>query len=87
MWCHACGRTFVALIDFNLAGNHLIECPCGHVHYRVVRNGAVTGDRFDSDQRETHMAPRAAWVSHDQPVMTSRASHFLRELWLNRSDV
>lgn len=89
LWCHACDRSFLALIDFRLDGNHQIECPrCGHVHYRVIKNGIATSDRFDSDQRATHAVPtRHAWRSASQPVASSTVSHFLRDLWLNRSDV
>ena len=48
IYCHACQRDFVARLDMDLNGNHEITCPCGHIHYRVVENGKVTGERYRS---------------------------------------
>lgn len=45
LWCHECKKDFVALLDYSLTGNHIIECPhCGHEHCRVIEGGTVTGD-------------------------------------------
>ena len=56
--CHQCGKNFIALLDFSLQGNHIIECAhCGHEHCRVIVRGKVTGDRWDSkwgDKRNAH---------------------------------
>lgn len=47
--CHACGLTMRFELDPGLNGNHVIKCPnCGHEHCRVIKNGEVTGDRWDS---------------------------------------
>ena len=47
--CHACNRYVQFDIDLELDGNHVLNCPnCGHEHCRVVRNGRITGDRWDS---------------------------------------
>lgn len=49
MYCHDCDNTFVAELDMDINGNHEVECPhCGHIHYRVVEDGRVTGDRYRS---------------------------------------
>ena len=45
--CHDCGRTIAADIDLAVNGNHVIMCPCGHEHCRVVRNGRITSSRWD----------------------------------------
>jgi len=89
LWCHSCKTNFIAIIDFTLDGNHQIECPkCGHIHYRKVKQGKVTGDRYDSDNHNLHTAKviRDLWKSTTTPIQTSTAKHFLREKWLNRSD-
>ena len=84
--CHACGKVFVAELDYSLSGNHRIECPvCRHVHFRVITNGKVTGDRHDSDYggRKDHL-PLRVWSDSVLPARTSMASEFLRQKWLER---
>lgn len=46
--CHRCRRWVQFQLDTRLDGNHVIRCPhCHHRHYRVVRNGRVTGVRWN----------------------------------------
>jgi len=47
--CTNCSRHVVFDMDFDLDGNHEITCPeCGHIHYRVVENGLITEERWNS---------------------------------------
>ena len=47
--CHNCNRYVQFDIDMELNGNHVLDCPnCGHEHCRVVKDGVITGDRWDS---------------------------------------
>ncbi len=88
LYCHSCSKNFTASIDFNLDGNHEIHCPwCGHIHYRKINAGVVTGDRFDSDAKTHVIGKRSVWKSATQPIYSSTASHFIREAFLNRSDI
>lgn len=49
IYCHACGQYVQFDIDLSLNGNHVFKCPnCGHEHCRVVDNGRITGERWDS---------------------------------------
>ena len=49
IYCHACGGYVQFVIDLEFDGNHILKCPeCGHEHCRVVKNGMITGDRWDS---------------------------------------
>jgi len=49
LYCYECGKYVQFNIDLSMEGNHVLECPnCGHEHCRVVRNGKITGDRWDS---------------------------------------
>jgi hypothetical protein len=49
LYCHACDRNFTADLDYDCNGNHVIFCPhCRHEHCRVIQDGVVTGDRWDS---------------------------------------
>ncbi len=82
MWCHNCERNFVARIDLRLDGNHVILCPhCKHQHCRVVQNGVVTGDRWDSRMESWDVAPRD--VSKAEPVhVGGSVAPFLRQAWM-----
>lgn len=42
-----CGKYFDFMLNMALNGAYRIHCPdCGHIHYRVVKNGKITDDRF-----------------------------------------
>jgi len=88
LYCHSCSRNFVALLDYRLDGNHKIECPhCRHTHYRVIKDGVVTGERFDRDAGGTFdVTKRRIWKSSDNVLQceTTAASMFIRRSWLNR---
>lgn len=87
--CHECKKDFVALIDYRLTGNHVIECPhCGHEHCRVIEKGKITEDRWSSrygsdKQLDGHKA-RRVWKDSVLPMQTSSASSFIREMWLRK---
>ena len=54
IFCHNCGKWVQFDIDVSLDGNHVLECPnCGHEHCRVVKDGVITGDRWDSRNGNT----------------------------------
>lgn len=88
MHCHACGNNFVAEIDYSLNGNHVVECPhCRHEHCRVIKDGVVTGDRFDGRNGGTFkVQERRIWKASNDvlQVQTSSAAMFIRNSWLNR---
>jgi hypothetical protein len=49
LWCHECHNYVQFDIDLSLNGNHVLNCPnCGHEHCRVVEDGIITGERWDS---------------------------------------
>jgi len=42
-----CGKFFDFILNTSLNGGYRIHCPnCGHVHYRTVKGGVITEDRF-----------------------------------------
>lgn len=46
--CHECDKYVQFEIDISLNGNHVITCPnCKHEHCRVVKDGIITGERWD----------------------------------------
>lgn len=87
MWCHQCHKGFIAELDFSINGNHTVECPhCGHEHCRVIVDGKITGDRWDSRRDRVQVEPRCVWKSGVLKAQTSTAAQFIRDSWLNRSD-
>jgi DNA-directed RNA polymerase subunit RPC12/RpoP len=90
MDCHACANQFVALLDYTVNGNHVIECPhCGHEHCRVIEGGKITGERWDSrhgdDRSRDALRPRRVWKADALPAVTSSAAEFIRQRWLDRA--
>lgn len=88
MNCTECGRNFIAQLDMSLDGNHVVQCPwCEHEHCRVIKGGIVTEDRFDHRQQRINVQKMCVWKSASAPIITSIASHFIREKWLNLEDL
>lgn len=87
LYCTNCSKNFIAQLDFDLDGNHEVECPyCGHIHFRVIKSGIVSDDRYNSSLSTHKVEKRNMWKSTTQPIITSTASAFLRDRWLNRED-
>lgn len=86
--CHECGKNFVAELDVGIDGNHEIVCPvCDHIHFRTIKAGKVTGDRYSSDAGPTvRVAGRSVWRATVLNAKTSTVAAYIRERWLNRSD-
>jgi hypothetical protein len=70
--CHECGETIFADIDLGLNGNHVIVCPCGHEHCRVVKNGRITSTRWDS--RNSQVSWITATTSIPGTILTTSVS-------------
>lgn len=86
--CHSCTNTFIAQLDFSIDGNHVIECPyCQHEHFRVIKAGHITDDRWDPKEQRIDVEARCVWKSNVLRVQMSSVSAFLRDSWLNRSDL
>lgn len=87
--CHNCSKDFYATLDYDIEGNHIIECPwCSHEHCRLIEKGRVTADRWSSRHQRVDVSPAFIWRAkiNGKVVETSTASMFIRERWLNRSD-
>ena len=47
-WCGNCLHYIYVKVNMALGGNHIMVCPnCGHKHYRYVRDGIITSDRWE----------------------------------------
>lgn len=85
VYCHDCNNTFIATVDYDIDGDHMVVCPyCGHKHCRTIEKGVVTNDRWSS-QNSNLIMDRAEklWTDNSLKMKTSSTSHFLREKWLN----
>lgn len=55
LYCHECGQWVQFDLDMSMNGNHVLTCPnCGHEHCRVVEDGKITGDRWDSRNKNSY---------------------------------
>lgn len=88
--CHECSKMFIAELDFDINGDHVIECAhCGHEHCRTIKDGKITDHRWGGRNggQGNVVSARSTWKSSVIQAKTSSVSHFLRERWLNREDV
>ena len=94
LWCHDCGNYVQFTLDDELNGNHVIKCPkCGHEHCRVIKNGKVTSDRWDSrngQRQQVFYATSVTYTSTSSEItyagnstQTGTDSSFLYGSWQN----
>jgi len=84
MNCTNCSKNFIAELDHSVDGNHVVECPyCGHEHCRVIIDGQITSDRWDSRYQKADTNKKRVWKHDALPMKTSTTSAFIREKWLN----
>ena len=85
--CHECDKYVQFEIDVSLNGNHVITCPnCKHEHCRVVKDGIITGERWDQRNGNsfyvTSSATTYTTISVDSTSYGSTAaSMYLSNLW------
>lgn len=80
MFCHSCNKDFTVEIDMGLDGNHVFECPhCDHEHCRVVKDGVVTGERWDQRNGPTYTSITYTATA----VNMTTSSTFTGDLWMN----
>lgn len=93
MSCHNCSKQFVALLDYRENGNHICYCPhCGHEHFRVIKDGKITEERWNSqygnidDKERVGIRARRVWKVDGDVLAgrTSAVSDFLRQRWLEK---
>jgi hypothetical protein len=91
--CHACDRYVQFTLDLSLDGNHTLECPnCGHAHCRVVRDGRITGERWDQRNGYTYIVIATSYSNtstYSTYGITSTRTYdsFLYQSWANSSTV
>ena len=95
LFCHGCNRYVQFDIDVLLNGNHVLTCPvCGHEHCRVVKDGIITDDRWDSTNGPTYNIVTAttssvsSWdmYTNARTATSSASSIFLYSSWMNATN-
>lgn len=88
LYCHQCDKNFIAMLDYGVNGNHMIRCPrCHHIHCRVITDGLITDDRWDSKADQINVDTSRIWTAADFRGSTYSAAHYIRDSWLQRSDL
>jgi len=84
--CTNCRKTFRMRVNFDVNGNHIMVCPhCGHHHCRTIKDGVVTGDRWDSRNTLLDVVPEGSfWKSTTIGAETTTAFNHIRQAWLGR---
>lgn len=92
LYCHECGRYVQFDVDVELDGKHVLTCPvCRHEHCRVVRNGQVTDERWDSRNGPVNIyyvtgsitTTTASVFTFDDTFDMSSGELFLKDSWFN----
>lgn len=66
-YCAMCSHYLYPRMNMELDGNYVVNCPnCGHKHYRTIKGGYITEDRFcaSSEMKHELIMPRSAAVPH-----------------------
>ena len=88
LYCHNCDN----YVRFNVPehdGRLVVNCPnCGHEHYRVVRYGVITEDRWGSNNLPIFIATSVTsastgFVQTRIGTSSTAASSFTSQSWLN----
>jgi hypothetical protein len=87
MYCHACGKDFDVDMNMQADGNHVFNCPhCQHEHCRVVKNGFITSDRWDTRNGNIGAVFYAATTTITNTATTATFS-FAGDSWATTSTV
>ena len=85
--CHKCGSYLTFKTRPELTGNIIIICKCGHQHCRVVKDGEVTRDRWDSRSK---LVSKQLAVTRDRSIYSTHSGRkggehgtFLQQAWSN----
>lgn len=87
LYCHNCNRYVQFDLNLSLNGNHVLMCPvCRHEHCRVVEDGKITSDRWDSRNGNAGWGLyniQASGTSVDSTYDTFAGSTDFYQSWMN----
>ena|SRR5260221_14009768 len=77
LYCHACDKNVQFVIDLELDGNHVLNCPnCNHEHCRVVKEGFITDDRWDQRNGPTWQIASSVTTWTNNVTITAGSTTF-----------
>ncbi len=83
--CHNCNQYVRFMLDHDLDGSHILNCPnCDHEHYRIIRKGQITAERWGRDPRQGNGGAFYFVSSYASASITSTTSS-LDTFWLSDS--
>lgn len=93
--CTECGKYFDVVLNTSLNGEYRIHCPkCNHIHYRKLKDGQITEDRFDTNKNSFliediyPMKSSCRDEKKEKPEMVEHTGKgFLSRLWAEFSGV
>ena len=92
--CHECGGYVKFAVDKSKNGNHVFNCPkCQHEHCRVVENGKITSDRWESRNSAptyTYTMTMQSWSSTGYETSGGTGGTndpYLTSAWMNGQDM
>jgi DNA-directed RNA polymerase subunit RPC12/RpoP len=95
LYCHNCGKYVQFNLDLSVDGNYKLNCPnCGHEHYRIVKDGKITDERWGQDPSQG--VPNVVYTTIYADSTSSASTYdtystydttgtrlFLYEAWMN----
>jgi len=85
LYCHECGMYVQFELDLGLNGNHVLKCPnCNHEHCRVVKNGKITDERWDS-RNNTYSVSYATFSTSSLCLYSTDSTGYMVGSWFNSS--
>jgi hypothetical protein len=74
-YCQGCDHYTYIWLNLSLTGNHIMNCPnCKRKHYRAIKNGIITSDRYDKTLPDNHeIVPVKSACSKERRKMGSIA--------------
>jgi DNA-directed RNA polymerase subunit RPC12/RpoP len=87
--CTECQKIFDFNLNTSLNGNYRIHCPnCGHIHYRTVKDGKITNDRFPQNDCKILIEDIVPTKSSCRDISKEKPEHvsvkpkgFIHRLW------
>lgn len=91
LYCHNCGGYVQFNLDLSIDDNYVLYCPkCGHDHYRVVKNGKITDERWGQSSNQNQSSTNATTIStsitYTQTstyAVNKSSSSYLYTSWMN----
>ena len=82
--CHACNKYVQFELDMGVNGNHVLNCPnCNHEHCRVVRDGMITGERWDARNGPSVFVSSTTTSGTAMYDTSSSSTTYLSLSWVN----